>query len=148
MSGQASVIFTAFDDLGTPIPAGAITLTGSYTYDGNDYAEERWNQVGKRTLDGKLNVEDNGIEITTIQVRVKSVLQADGYAFRDWIKGIIIYRRFRFDAAPQDPLLDIGAGLGVTVLKANLSSTSLRSMFKDGPPNNWEVNLPFAYRSA
>lgn len=148
MSGQVSVIFTAFDDLGTPIVGGAITLTGSYTYDGNDYAEERWNQSAKRTLDGTLNVEDNGIEITKVQVRVKSVLQADGYAFRAWIKTVIIFRRFRFDAAPQNPLLDIGAGLGATVLKANLSSTSLASMFRDSPPNNWEINLPYAYRSA
>lgn len=145
-SGLATVRFTAFDDVGVPIPAGVFDLKGAYTYDGNDYTKERWNQRGKRTLDGGLNVEDNGIVIVSSQIRVKSVVQQDGYDFMTWITDIILFRRFRFDAEPLNPLLDIGGGLGVKVLKANMTVSNTTGIFIDGPPDLWEINFPFQFK--
>lgn len=145
-SGPASVIFTPYDSLGILQPGDAIELEGTYVYGGNKHSTERYNQVAKRTLDGGLNVEDSGLEITTSQVKVEGVLDADGEAFRTWVRDIIKYRLFRFKAEPQDPLLDIGSGRGVTVDNANCTVTKTEEMFTPTPPSNFTIVFPFDFK--
>lgn len=145
MSGQTVVIFTPYDEFGVIDPPNAISIEANFVYGGNKYSHERYNQVSKRTLDGVLHTEDSGIEIETSQLKMESVSDDDGYAFRTWIRTILFYRLRKFRAEPQDLLLDIGNGRGATVDNCNYLKTDTKGVFTPNPPDNFTIVFPFDF---
>lgn len=144
MSSEIStILFEAFDSNDVMIMGSMFELIGRIIY-GTKFKNERWNQVANRTLDAKLNVDDNGMVVVTGQIKLKGTDDSVGFGFRDWILTYAIFQLNRFSMTPPIDI-DLGLGKGVPIPFANFTKADDSSVFEDAPPDVWIINFPYNF---
>jgi len=141
----STVQFVAKDrSTGTPISGGSINVVGAYVY-GTDFTPVRWNQVGRRTLDGIKHVHDNSIELIRPTIVIKDVTKDNGKAFKTWFTDKLEYQLHKFDVNINSEPLDLGNGFGVDLANCDYERSNIDGVFKYKAPGIYDVRFDFAF---
>jgi len=142
---MAMITFTAKTSAGVAVVDGSINISGNVIY-GTNPNYEQWNENARRTTDGIKHVEQNGVEICTVVLRMKGISKAEGVAFRTWFRTKLKYQYNRFDVGLNSNLVDLGLGEGVDISLAEYPNSKLTDqVLRLVVPGIYELNLPLEY---
>lgn len=118
----------------------AIAIVGNIIY-GTDYKNKRLNQVTNLVASGKPYTLDSGITVKDIVIKIKGVTYDNGKAFRDWIKGEIVFSLYPFSVTVPAGL-DLGFGKGVNISSAWFLQKDEDGVFQYKEPGIYNINFP------
>jgi len=140
-----TITLTAYNNAGTVITA--INVEGNLVY-GTDYHDVPYNQSVVETLDGGQVSHGNSTYKKVLRLILKSLTQADGLAFKTFLRSSLSYRAYYIGIGLNGASVNLGKGLGVDIVyadRAKILNTSGHGLAELKAPGNYDINLDIRY---